>query len=120
MHRYSFANAGYSPGDRPLAGYSDNTSGGECLLGYKMVLYIQSNNPPTTTEPLTTQTTTQETTTGLPLATTMTTGSRVGPTEQLQGTQFTENDTASGTVTLLFNLNYLTIAALLSLWYVSQ
>jgi hypothetical protein len=90
-----------------------------------MVLYIQSNNPPTTTEQLTTSTTTQEPTT-TPLATTMTTKVGVAPTEQpqLQGTQFTEDDTnditTSGTVMTLFNLNYLTIMALLSLWYVSQ
>lgn len=88
-----------------------------------MVLYIQSTDPPTTTEPLTTSTTLETTTD--PLTTTMTTGIGVTTTEQLQGTLdvLTEesdmNNTTSGTVTL-FNLNYLTIIALLSLWHVSQ
>ena len=86
-----------------------------------MVLYVQSADPPTTTEPLTTSTT-PETTTD-PLTTTMTTGIGVALTEQLQGTLdlLTEdmNNTTSGTLTL-FNLNYLTVIALLSLWYVSQ
>ena len=40
---------GYSPGDRPLAGYQDNTSGGECLLGFKMALYVPPIDTPTTT-----------------------------------------------------------------------
>ena len=110
-YQFSFTtiDAGYSPGDRRLAGYSDNTSGGECLLGYKMVLYIQSTDPPTTTERLTTSITLATTTSPL-TTTTLTTGIRVVPTEGDM------NNTTSGTVTL-FNLNYLTIIALLSLWH---
>ena len=112
--------AGYSPGDRPLAGYSDNSSGGECLLGYKMVLYVQSNDPPTTTEPTTTPTTEETTTTPL-ITTTVTTPVEVTSTEPSKGTLvvITEN-TTSGTAGTSFNLNYLPIIALLCLWYVSQ
>lgn len=86
-----------------------------------MVLYIQSTDPPTTTEPLTTSTTLATTTD--PLTTTMTTGIGVTPTKELPGTldppAEDTNNTTSGTMTL-FNLNYLTVIALLSLWYVSQ
>lgn len=115
-----FIHVGYSPGDRALAGYSGNTAGGECLLGYKMAIYIQPNDPPTTTELVTTSTT-MVTTTG-PLTTSATTKVRVASTEPaLQDTPFTGDvsTTTSGTVTL-FNLNYLTIIGLLSLWCVSQ
>ena len=119
-HSFSQSYVGYSPGDRPLAGYSENTSGGECLQGYKMVLYVQSNNPPTTTEALTTSTTTQEPTTD-PLVTTVTsTKAGVTSTTQFPDTQFTEDGiTTSGTAMTLLNLNYLTVIALLCLWYVS-
>ena len=33
---------GYSPGDRPLAGFGTSTSGGECLLGFRMALEVAS------------------------------------------------------------------------------
>lgn len=84
-----------------------------------MVLYVQSNNPPTTTEPLTTSTTTQEPTTDPLVTTVISTKAGVTSTKQPQGTQFTEDITTSGTAMTLFNLNYLTVIALLCLWYVS-
>ena len=87
-----------------------------------MVLYVQSNNPPMTTETLITSTTTQEPTTD-PLVTTVT-STKVGVTSTTQfpdtSDQFTEDGiTTSGTAMTLFNLNYLTVIALLCLWYVS-
>lgn len=119
-----FYYAGYSPGNYPLAGYNNSfNSGGECLLGYRMALYVQSTStdPPTTTEMLTT-TTSMETTTGPPTTTTTVTTT----TDSLQDTPTTKdtaNTTTSGTVRL-FNLNYLTIIIivplLLSLWCISQ
>ena len=35
---------GYSPGDAPRAGYRDNNAGGECLMGFRMAMEVQSGN----------------------------------------------------------------------------
>ena len=40
----SISHAGYSPGDAPRAGYRDNNAGGECLIGFRMVMEVQSGN----------------------------------------------------------------------------
>ena len=85
-----------------------------------MVLYVQSNDPPTTTEPTTTPTT-QETTTTPLITTTVTTQVGVTSAEPSKETLVLDTDnTTSGTAATLFNLNYLIITALLCLWYVSQ
>ena len=41
--------SGYSPGENPLDGYLANSEGGQCLDGYKMVLYVLPLQAPTTT-----------------------------------------------------------------------
>ena len=99
---------GYSPGDRPLAGYQDNMSGGECLQGFKMAIYVQPTDPPTTTQSIT-PTTAQVTTTDLPTTDfdEMTTKIGIVSTQPLLFTQDT-NNTTSGTVALI-NLNRLLI-----------
>ena len=42
VHVHFILFVGYSAGDRPLAGYSTSFSSAECLKGFKMVVYVQS------------------------------------------------------------------------------
>ena len=44
---------GYSPGEKKHDGFSDNDSGGQCLQGFKMALYVQPLGGPTPTASIT-------------------------------------------------------------------
>ena len=51
------AHAGFSPGVNSLDGYLSNSEGGECLEGFKMVMYVLPIEKATTAIPTTVPTT---------------------------------------------------------------